>query len=180
MKRLGLFRHAKSDWSDSELRDFDRGLNERGRRGAALMGHHIRNYGVEWQRVVASPAVRIRQTIEAAAHAAQDCPPVQWDQRVYLASADVLLDVLHELDSRLETVMLCGHSPGLEELLLELAGQDAGNPLLDAVKEKYPTAAFAVLELDIDRWADLAPGCGKLVHLARPRDLDPELGPEFG
>ena len=179
MKRLGLFRHAKSDWSDSELRDFDRGLNERGRKGAALMGRHIKDYGMQWQRAVASPAARIRQTIEAAAQAAGNCPPIQWEQRAYLASARVLTDILHGLDDRLDAVMLCAHSPGLEELLLQLAGHDAANPLLDAVREKYPTAAFAVLELDIGRWEDLAPGTGKLVHLARPRDLDPELGPEF-
>ena len=39
-------------------------------------------------------------------------------------------------------------------------------------------ATFAVLELAIERWADCAPGCATLVHLARPRDLDPALGPE--
>ena len=133
---------------------------------------------MRWQRAVASPAARIRQTIEAAAKAAGNCPPVEWVDRVYLASPATLMDILHGLDDRLEDVMLCGHNPGLEDLLLDLAGRDKGNPLLGEVAEKFPTAAFAVLELDIDRWADLAPGCGRLVHLARPRDLDAELGPE--
>jgi len=45
------------------------------------------------------------------------------------------------------------------------------------VEEKFPTAAFAVLELDIEQWEDLDDGCARLVHLMRPRDLDPELGP---
>ena len=40
------------------MRDFDRGLNERGRRGARLIGQHIRDHGVKWGAVVASPAVR--------------------------------------------------------------------------------------------------------------------------
>ncbi len=48
VKLLGLLRHAKSDWDDLGLRDFDRGLNDRGRRGAALMGEHIREHGVKW------------------------------------------------------------------------------------------------------------------------------------
>lgn len=179
MKRLGMFRHAKSDWSDADVRDFDRGLNEKGRKGAALMGGHIREYGVRWQRTIASPAARVRQTIDAAAQAAGGSPPIQWEERAYLASSALLMDILHELDDGLEDVMLCAHSPGLEILLLQLAGQEADNPLLDIVRDKYPTAAFAVIELDIDKWADLGPGCGRLVHLVRPRDLDPELGPEF-
>ena len=59
MKKLGLFRHAKSDWNDARLRDFDRPLNARGRKGAALMGVHIRDYGVRWNRIIASPAARV-------------------------------------------------------------------------------------------------------------------------
>ena len=45
MKTLGIFRHAKSDWNDARLRDFDRPLNKRGRKGAAIMGRHIRDDG---------------------------------------------------------------------------------------------------------------------------------------
>ncbi len=59
MKILGLFRHAKSDWDDAAKRDFDRGLNDRGRKGAALMGDHIRSHDMAWDAVVASPAVRV-------------------------------------------------------------------------------------------------------------------------
>jgi len=76
------------------------------------------------------------------------------------------------------SVLLVGHNPGLQELLLELARPGAETALLDQAAEKFPTASFAVIELAIDRWPDITPGCGKLVHFARPRDLDPELGPE--
>ncbi|MBV1918736.1 MAG: histidine phosphatase family protein, partial [Sphingomonadaceae bacterium] len=56
MKILGLFRHAKSDWNDARLRDFDRPLNERGRKGASIIGKHIHTYGIKWDKVIASPA----------------------------------------------------------------------------------------------------------------------------
>ena len=59
MKTLGLFRHAKSDWTDARARDFDRPLNERGTRGARLMGQHIKAAGYPFARVIASPAVRV-------------------------------------------------------------------------------------------------------------------------
>ena len=59
MKTLGLFRHAKSGWADPRARDFDRPLSERGERGAALMGKHILDTALKFDRVVASPAVRV-------------------------------------------------------------------------------------------------------------------------
>jgi phosphohistidine phosphatase len=179
MKLLGLFRHAKSDWHDAKARDFDRGLNKRGRRGAALMGKHIVEHGVKWQRILASPAVRVAETIELAEQAVGLTIPVQWDRRIYLASSVNLADVLHETADDIDAVLMVGHNPGLEDLIFDLVPDDGTCPLRAMVEEKFPTAAYAVLECDIDHWADLHDGCARLVHLIRPRDLDPALGPQL-
>lgn len=173
MKRLGLLRHAKSDWDDLALRDFDRGLNSRGRRGAALMGQHMREHGIAWDTVLASPAERVRLTVDAAGLGRN----IQWDQRAYLADCDTLISLLAEQGDDASTTLIVGHNPGLQELAVALVAPQNENDLLGEVTQKYPTATFAVLELDIDRWRDCAPGCGRLVHLSRPRDLDAELGP---
>jgi len=174
VKTLGLLRHAKSDWDDMSLRDFDRGLNDRGRRGAAVMGGHIREHGVAWDLLLASPAERVKRTIDATRLQV----PVVWDEHIYLADSDALIEALRGVAGDPGAVMLVGHNPGLQELIFDLVAPENENGLFAAATEKYPTAAFAVLELAIERWADCAPGCGTLVHLARPRDLDPELGPE--
>ncbi|SFG00070.1 phosphohistidine phosphatase [Novosphingobium sp. CF614] len=177
MKTLGIFRHAKSDWNDARLRDFDRPLNKRGRKGAAVMGKHIRDHAVGWKRVLASPAVRVTQTIELAGEAAGETPPITWDRRIYLANSATLMDVLREQEGDPPSIILVGHNPGLEDLIFDLVPDDGSSPLRDIVEDKFPTAAYAVLELDIERWADLEEGCGHLLHLTRPRDLDPALGP---
>ena len=174
MKTLGLLRHAKSDWDDVSLRDFDRGLNGRGRRGAALMGSHIREHGVAWDLLLASPAERVKLTLEAA----RLNVPIEWQEHIYLADSDALVEVLRGVEGDPAAVMLVGHNPGLQELIFDLVPAERENALFGEVADKFPTAAFAVLELAIDRWADCGPGCGTLVHLSRPRDLDPELGPE--
>ena len=179
MKTLGIFRHAKSDWNDARLRDFDRPLNTRGRKGAGVMGKHIHDYGMRWTRVLASPAVRVTQTIELAGEAAGSSPPVTWDRRIYLANSATLIDVLREQEGDPASIILVGHNPGLEDLIFDLVPDDGNSPLRDIVEEKFPTAAFAVIELAIDDWADLADGCGRLVYLKRPRDLDPALGPSI-
>ena len=179
MKLLGLFRHAKSDWHDPRARDFDRPLNERGRRGAAIMGRHIRDHGVRWDHVIASPAVRCAETVEIAAEAAGRPLAVNWDRRIYLASSATLADLLREQDDQFGATLMVGHNPGLEDLIFDLVPNDGSSPLRDVVEVKFPTAAFAVLELAIDSWANLADNSARLVHLTRPRDLDPRLGPEL-
>jgi phosphohistidine phosphatase len=178
MKTLGLFRHAKSDWHDARARDFDRPLNARGRKGAVVMGKHIREAGYGCARIVASPAVRCAETIELGSEATGHSYPVIWDRRIYLASSATLLELLREMDGDPPSVLMVGHNPGLEDLIFDLVPDDGGSPLRNIVEDKFPTAAYAVLELDIDHWADAEPGCARLVHLTRPRDLDPGLGPE--
>ena len=186
MKTLGLLRHAKSDWQDARARDFDRPLNDRGRRGAPIMGKHIRDYdvshGLRWDRILASPAVRSAQTIElAAVGAGMDANhgfAVNWDRRIYLASSATLLDLLREQDDKAASILLVGHNPGLEDLIFDLVPDDGSSPLRDSVEVKFPTASFAVMELDVVRWEDLDERCARLVHLMRPRDLEPALGPE--
>lgn len=179
MKRLGLFRHAKSDWDDMRLRDFDRGLNQRGRRGAALMGQHIRDSGGAWDQILASPARRVRLTLEASG---LDLP-VAFAEEAYLADSHTLLRLVRGLPEAAQSVIIAGHNPGLQDLALGLVGYFASAPanhgkLVAELVTKFPTAAFATIELDIDTWAQCDESCGRLVHFARPRDLDPGLGPE--
>ena len=183
MKTLGLFRHAKSGWADPRARDFDRPLSERGERGAALMGAHIRDFvqesGRRFDRVLASPAVRVSETIELASKAFGRSFPVEWDRRIYLASSATLLDLLRGVEGDPAAVLMVGHNPGLEDLIFDLVPDDGSSPLRDEVEVKFPTATFAILEADIASWLDLAEGGAKLTHMTRPRDLDPSLGPEL-
>ena len=174
MKVLGLLRHAKSDWGQSDKRDFDRGLNKRGCQGAELIGAHIRDHGIKWDKLVASPAQRVKTTLE---HANLGIAP-EWEDRLYLASTETICDVISEDGGDAGTMLLAGHNPGFGDMVFELVAPRNENDLFDEAKVKFPTAAFAVFELDIDDWSDLKEGCGRLVHFARPRDLDPELGPE--
>lgn len=177
MKRLGLLRHAKSEWDDAVKRDFDRGLNARGRRGAALMGEHVVAQDIDWGAVFASPAVRIRETLE---HARMGLVP-EFDERLYLASAETIVDVTSAAGStdEPEAILVIGHNPGLQETILNLVAPARENDLFREAVVKFPTASFAILDCAIESWADLKPRCATLVHFARPRDLDTELGPEY-
>lgn len=177
MKTLTLLRHAKSGWDEPVTRDFDRPLNARGRLGATVMGRHMRAIGLDFDRVVASPAVRCVETLDLLWRGFGRSITPELDKRIYLASAATLLDVVQEAPDTAETLLMCGHNPGMEDLVLMLADEGSG-AFRNAVEEKFPTAAIAVLEFDVARWDDIRPGSGRLTRFVRPRDVDPALGPE--
>lgn len=175
MKTLILFRHAKSGWDSPVSRDFDRPLNNRGVKSARMMGLHLRNAGSTFDHVVSSPAVRCTETLDMFWEAYGRILHPNWDRRIYLASGATLLDVVNELPDEAERVLLCGHNPGLEDLIFLLVPDVKGDHLRDAVEEKFPTASIAELQIDVAHWADVREGKAKFHALTRPRDLDPTV-----
>jgi phosphohistidine phosphatase len=177
MKKLTLLRHAKSGWDAPVSRDFDRPLNEKGRRGARRMGLYMRDEGLEYDHVVASPAVRVVDTLDELWDGYGRSLSATLDKRIYLASCVTLLDVIHDVPDSAGHVLLSGHNPGMEDMILMLV-PDNGDELRDSVEEKYPTSALAEMEFDVDRWGDIKPRTGRLTRFVRPRDLDSTLGPD--
>ncbi|RZF65358.1 histidine phosphatase family protein [Sphingomonas populi] len=177
MKSLTLLRHAKSGWDDPVARDFDRPLNGKGKRAAAMMGRHLRSLGLSFDHVVASPAVRVMETLDEIERGYGKALNTAWDRRLYLASAETLLDVVRELPDITGDVLLVGHNPGLEDLVLMLV-PEAADGLRDAVERKYPTASVARMAFDVSGWPSVDAGAAVLERFVRPRDLDPTLGPD--
>lgn len=178
MKTLTLLRHAKSGWDDMSLRDFDRPLNAKGQRAAQVVGRNMRTLALGFDRVVASPAVRVVETLEHVARGYGGTLSPEWDRRLYLASVASLVDVVQEQADDITRLLLVGHNPGLEDLVLALVPASAANPLRDGVEEKFPTASIAVMTFAVERWADVGFDGATLAHFVRPRDLDPTLGPD--
>ncbi|MEH6715094.1 histidine phosphatase family protein [Parasphingorhabdus flavimaris] len=179
MKKLTLLRHAKSGWDDPVERDFDRPLNKKGKRAAAVMGSFIKRNRLNFDQILASPAVRVIETLENVEDASNLAMEPTWDRKIYLASSATLLDVLRGARPDAEHVLMVGHNPGLEDLIFDLVPDDGTSPARDQVETKYPTATLAEMTLAIDSWADITEKCATLDRFTRPRDLDPELGPNY-
>lgn len=178
MKTLILLRHAKSGWDDHGARDFDRRLNPKGERAARTMGQHMRDRGLSWDHAIASPAARVVETLEQVSVGYGRTIEPEWDRRAYLASASMLLDLIHAAPTEADTLLVTGHNPGLEELVLMLVPDRSGDGLRDEVEMKFPTASLAVITCDGDTWAAVMSGKCTLAAFTRPRDLDPGLGPD--
>jgi len=161
MKQLYLLRHAKSSWDDIELDDFDRPLNGRGKKAAPLMGKVIREKKLKPELIVCSPSKRTKQTLKLVLEASDLKSTVEFDNRVYEASAEELLTVLQE-QKKVDAILLIGHNPGMENLLTSLTGEH----------EHFPTAALAAIDLNIEKWNAIAGGAGEMRWVIRPRDLE--------
>lgn len=168
-RELLVLRHAKSDHGLG-LVDFDRPLNQRGQKAARRMGQWLGQLlkGTTGCRVICSPAMRTRETAQLLLEAmGYDGLEIQWQQAIYEASRQQLLALLATLPADARRVLLIGHNPGLEELLLWLVG---GRLVVPEGVKLLPTAALAWLELPQD-WCLLKPGCARLRLLMRPETL---------
>ncbi|MFD5254465.1 SixA phosphatase family protein [Streptomyces bobili] len=166
-RRLVVLRHAKSAWPQS-VPDHERPLAPRGLRDAPAAGRALAGAGCLPDLALCSTAVRARRTLELASAQWDTAPPVRHDPRVYAADVPELLAVTRETPAEVRTLLLVGHNPGLQELVLHLAG-DALHDALEPVRVKFPTSAVAVLAWHAPTWADLVPGAALLTWTAVPR-----------
>ena len=177
MKTLTLLRHAKSSWHSGAESDFERPLSKRGHKAARTIGRELKAQGLAFDAIIASPAKRVVETATDLADGYGRPIHPTFDERVYMATAATLLSLVHGTDDAVERLLVIGHNPGLEALAMLLTRED-GNNLRSEMATKYPTATLAEIGLPIDHWRDAAAGSGELARFIRPRDLDPELGPE--
>ena len=145
------------------------------------MGRWLRAAGHEPDRVLRSTARRARETWQLTQVGLDATPPVSFDDGVYGASAEQLLDVIRRVPPAARTLLVVGHDPAIAELALTLpatsppahvdAVSDAAPAaMLDRMRAKFPTAAIAVLEF-AGNWDQLGPGTARLTHFVTPRDL---------
>lgn len=174
MLTLTILRHAKSSWDHPGLDDRDRPLNERGLKAAPRIGRHMAELGLRPDLIVCSTAERTRQTLALVLpELGRPQPPVSYEDELYLAEADVLLNRLRSIRGAARHVLLIGHNPGLHDLAVDLAGSGDRKSLV-RLAVKLPTAGLAVMEFAAagDDWSAIAPGDGHLATFATPKSLE--------
>ncbi|MBN2000307.1 histidine phosphatase family protein [candidate division KSB1 bacterium] len=147
-KRLYIVRHAKSSWDNPDLDDFDRPLNERGKKDATFMGKKLAEQHVHPDIIVSSPAKRAIKTAKLLGKQL-DYPQkaIKKVKEIYEAGTQTLVKVLKQIDDSYHKVLLIGHNPGLSDL----ANYLCGHPV-----ENIPTTGIYIVDFDIDSWQDIS------------------------
>jgi phosphohistidine phosphatase len=161
MKTVYLVRHAKSSWEYPDLEDFERPLNNRGRKSAGLMGAVLKKLKTVPDLMLSSPANRAAMTARTIADKI-DYPlhRIQYSEAVYLSHENVLLDVIKNMDDRVNQAILIGHNPGLTALADYISDQRITN---------IPTCGICCIDLEITSWKAIGEHCGKLRFFEFPK-----------
>lgn len=163
VKTLYLVRHAKSSWDDPFQDDLDRPLNARGRKDAPRMAKRLKEKGLHADLFIASPAERALSTcIIMAETMGYPSSSIRTDRKLYHASEEELLDVVHSLNNNNDEVMIFCHNPGLTEFVNRLNFV----PFTDNI----PTCGIVCMKLPVSSWKDVQWTKGKVHFFDYPKN----------
>jgi phosphohistidine phosphatase len=172
MKRLFLLRHAKAVPAESGIEDFERTLMLSGMQDGGAMARYLGKGEHRVELILSSSAARTAQTAELVGQQL-DCE-IEYRDALYLAEPAKIMAAIRGAPAAISNLMIVGHNPGLESCVALLAREPVRRKERarhEALEEKFPTCALAILDFDVGRWRDVAPGTGKLVDFVRPKDL---------
>ncbi len=161
MRTLYLLRHAKAAPGSDTVRDPDRPLSDQGRRQARRVGEYLKNQNIVHDLALSSTALRARETTEVVLTEAECAADVRYDQRIYEATRQQLLEVISEIDDGNSRVLLVGHNPGLEELIHHLTDHFV----------HLATATLAKIDLPVSEWTKATGHSGQLDSLVKPDEV---------
>lgn len=161
MKTLYIIRHAKSEWTDLSLSDFERPLNKRGEKNVLFMGKLLSQQKIHLDLIVSSPAVRAKITAqEIAKRVGYDTKEIVYAEGLYLADVDTIEEVLKKAPSSKNTVLLIGHNPGLTLFAEYISGYNIDN---------IPTCGIFCVTLKNDDWKSIGRGMAEFVSFDYPK-----------
>lgn len=166
-RRLLLLRHAQASHPQN-VRDYDRPLSAAGEHEAGEMGVYIAQENLLPSLALVSGARRTRETWVAIQKALPAVVPAIFDDRIYEARADALLELLRSVSSEPATVLLVGHNPGLHKLALSLVGR-GGRTAYARLQQEFVPASLAVIDFDVAGWDSITEQTGALERFAAPR-----------
>lgn len=159
MKQLLLVRHAKSSWDDPSMTDFDRPLNERGKKNAPEMAIRLHDKGLRPDLLVSSPAKRAKQTAKAFA-SVFGLNDVQFLDRLYHPATAIFLEVIQSLPEHSRMTAIFSHNPGITDFANMLSGFHIDN---------IPTSGIVGVQADIQSWSDFDPSSSKFWFFDYPK-----------
>ncbi|RYY71691.1 MAG: histidine phosphatase family protein [Chitinophagaceae bacterium] len=147
MKTLYLVRHAKSSWGDFTTPDFERPLNERGKKDAPEMAKRLLDKKISIDSFISSPAKRAKSTCKAFCKVyGRDKAEINFIDALYHASVETFNTVAASIDDRYHSAAIFSHNPGITEFVNTL--------VIDVFIDNMPTCAVFAVQINADSWKD--------------------------
>ncbi len=162
IKTLYLIRHAKSDWSDGKIDDFERGLRKKGYKDIQTMGSYLALHGVRPDLIISSSALRAQLTADELAKRIDYAGKIHYMEELYLSRPERILNILALQDDQHESIFIVGHNPELTIL---------ANKLVDNQLGKMPTLGIVKIEFDIESWDQIDEGKGRFDFYIYPNQF---------
>lgn len=165
VKTILLMRHGKSDWEE-DVSDFERTLTARGRNDSPLMGKFLLKCGKIPLLIISSPAKRAKETAELLAKSCRYKRKIEYNDSLYENSPGEIIKVLQKIDDKIDTAMIVGHNPSIEEATKKLCFRE-----MKSIENgiKFPTSAIVCLEVEIESWSELYPGNCSIAWFVTPK-----------
>ncbi len=163
-KTLLLVRHAKSDWGNFALPDFDRPLNERGKKDAPVMAQRLLDKNINIDAFIASPAKRAKKTAGFFAEAyKRDKHEIIFHQELYGADENIFYNIIAAAKNKFDTIAIFSHNPGIT---------DFANQLTDKKIDNIPTCGIFAIKIDSDSWSDFKTAKKECWFFDYPKNAD--------
>ena len=162
-KKLLLIRHAKSDWADASLSDFNRPLNSRGLRDSVEMAQRIDMQKLVPEKLISSPALRAATTCQLMAQNwKKEIKEIVFDAKIYEANVQQLLNIVNGFDDTDDYVALFGHNNGITDFAVYLTDADLFN---------IPTCGVALIEFPFNSWKMVSKHTGDVLMYDFPKSV---------
>jgi phosphohistidine phosphatase len=160
-KILFLVRHAKSSWDDPALSDFDRPLNERGKKDAPEMAERLNSKKIRIDAFVSSPAKRARQTCRYFAREFDAKKKnIVREPKLYEADGQSFYEVIEGFKNKWDSVAVFSHNPGITFF---------ANSLTESHVDDMPTCSVFAVKVSADKWKDFRTAKKELLFFDYPK-----------
>lgn len=161
IKTLILIRHAKSEWGNPFLSDFDRPLNARGKKNALRMGEVLSRRKIHPDLILSSPALRAKTTaIEISDKLSYPADSIRYEPLLYASEIERIFSVIRAISKDINTLLVFGHNPEFTE---------CANALCKCEIDNIPTCGVVAMQLNVDSWENIGFNSAKLLFFDTPK-----------
>ena len=165
MYTLVMIRHAKSSWANPLQSDFERPLNERGKKEAPLIGEKLKSLNLVPDLIISSSAKRTKQTAKRIAKEVDYAvDEIKWEEKLYHCIPSVFVELIQQLDSKVKTVFIVAHNPGITDFVNDLSPQFS--------IENMPTGGVVGAHITTTEWSEFPTAKKKVFLFEYPKKDD--------